>query len=327
MPNTYDMAFRSILSDCSRLVLPVINELFHENYAGDEKITFFPNEQLIAQKDLPDKLRITDSNFAVSGNAKTKRYHLECESSLPRGQMLIRLFEYDAQIALGDRELKKETLTVTFPNTAVIYLRARDDAPDRFEYVFATPGGTVRYDVPIMNVQSYSLDDIFDKRLFFIVPFHIFAFEKRFGELDKDEGALEGLKSEFEDVIARLDVKERQGEIDLFEKQTIIEISQKVIHEISQNYENVQKGLGDIMSVALLDTEVRKIRDMGKADGIAEGRAEGEVRGRAEGIGMVIGLIRSGKVTFDELLQISDLNPAEVERLERLSEGVENNPQ
>ena len=37
--------------------------------------------------------------------------------------MAIRLFEYDAQIALDEGEVTEETLTVTFPNTAVLYLR------------------------------------------------------------------------------------------------------------------------------------------------------------------------------------------------------------
>lgn len=52
-----------------------------------------------------------------------KKYRLECESSLPDGRMIIRLFEYDAQIALDEGEVANETLTVTFPNTAVLYLR------------------------------------------------------------------------------------------------------------------------------------------------------------------------------------------------------------
>ena len=44
-------------------------------------------------------------------------YHVECESSLPDGRITIRLFEYDAQIALDEGGVTEETLTVTFPNT------------------------------------------------------------------------------------------------------------------------------------------------------------------------------------------------------------------
>jgi len=42
------------------------------------------------------------------------------------------------------------------------------------KYVVVTPGGTVRYDIPIMKVQKYSLDDIFKKRLLMLIPFYIF---------------------------------------------------------------------------------------------------------------------------------------------------------
>ena len=36
----YDDVFRTMLNDCSRLIIPVINEIFCENYRGDEKIFF-----------------------------------------------------------------------------------------------------------------------------------------------------------------------------------------------------------------------------------------------------------------------------------------------
>ncbi len=111
-----------------------------------------------------------------------RKYHIECESSLPDGKITIRLFEYDAQIALDESEVTEETLTVTFPNTAVLYLRAYKKTPDKMKYVIITPGGTVQYDVPTMKVQKYSLDDIFEKRLLILIPFYIFSHENSFSE-------------------------------------------------------------------------------------------------------------------------------------------------
>lgn len=55
---------------------------------------------------------------------------------------------------------------MTFPNTAVLYLRAYKKTPDKMKYVIITPRGTVKYDIPVMKAQAYSLDDIFEKRLF-----------------------------------------------------------------------------------------------------------------------------------------------------------------
>lgn len=45
--------------------------------------------------------------------------------------MTICLFEYDAQIALDEGKVIGETLTVTFPNTAVLYLQSRKKTPDK----------------------------------------------------------------------------------------------------------------------------------------------------------------------------------------------------
>ena len=102
MSDAYDGVFRTILNDCKKLVIPVINEIFHEEYTGDEKIEFSPNEHFLDQQDEADKKRITDTNFKIFGRT-TKKYHLECESSYPDGRITIRLFEYDALSRIRDK--------------------------------------------------------------------------------------------------------------------------------------------------------------------------------------------------------------------------------
>ena len=47
MSDIYDSVFRTILNDCSRLIIPIINITFGETYTGDERIEFFPNEHFI----------------------------------------------------------------------------------------------------------------------------------------------------------------------------------------------------------------------------------------------------------------------------------------
>ena len=220
MANIYDGAFRTILNDCRRLIIPVINEIFGETYTGEEEIQFFPNEHFIDQQDEADKERITDTNFTVFGKIP-KKYHIECESSLPDGRITIRLFEYDAQIALDEGEVTEEILTVTFPNTAVLYLRTYKKTPDKMKYVIITPGGTVQYDVPIMKVQKYSLDDIFEKRLLMLIPFYIFSHENGFPEYNSNEQKLAELKAEYQEILERLDELEQHGVIGAFDKRTI----------------------------------------------------------------------------------------------------------
>ncbi len=299
MANIYDGAFRTILNDCRKLIIPVINEIFGETYTGEEEIQFFPNEHFIDQQEEADKERITDTNFTVFGKIP-KKYHVECESSLPDGRITIRLFEYDAQIALDEGEVTEETLTVTFPNTAVLYLRTYKKTPDKMKYVIITPGGTVQYDVPIMKVQTYSLDDIFEKRLLMLIPFYIFSHEKSFPEYNSNEQKLAELKAEYQKILEGLDELEQQGMIGAFDKRTIIELSGDVVKEIAQKYENVQKGVGDMMSGALIETSARRLKN----------EAENETKKKT-----ALKLLKRGKQTVEEIAEDTGLSVTEVEQL------------
>ena len=299
MGNIYDGAFRTILNDCRQMIIPVINEIFKEDYTGNEIIEFHPNEHFMDQQDAADHERITDTNFIIYGKKK-KKYHLECESSLPDGRMTIRLFEYDAQIALDEGEIVHETLTVTFPNTAVLYLRNYKKTPDKMRYVIKTPGGSVEYDVPIMKVQEYSLEDIFSKGLLLLIPFYIFSHEKNFQVYNNNEQKLTKLKAEYQDILERLDKLEQEGIIGAFDKRTIIELSRDVVREIAQKYENVQKGIGGMMSGALLETEARKVLNKGKD----EAKKETALR-----------MLKDGELSIDKVAKYSGLDIAEVELL------------
>ena len=220
---------------------------------------------------------------------------------------MIRLFEYDAQIALDEGEVTEETLTVTFPNTAVLYLRAYKKTPDKMKYVISTPGGTVQYDVPIMKVQAYSLDEIFEKRLLLLIPFYIFSHEKHFPEYNSNKQKLEELKAEYQDILKRLDKLEQQGVIGAFDKRTIIELSGDVIREIAKKYENVQKGVGDIVGGALIETEARTILKQGKSQGIKENKRETALR-----------MLQDGELPIDKIAKYSGLKVSEVQQLAEL---------
>ncbi len=305
MGNIYDGAFRTILNDCRRLVIPVINEVFGETFTGEEEIRFFPNEHFLAQQNGTEKERITDTNFTIFGEAP-KKYHIECESSRPDGKITIRLFEYDAQIALDEGEVTEETLTVTFPNTAVLYLRSNKETPDKMKYVIITPGGTVQYDVPVMKMQTYSLVGIFDKCLLMLIPFYIFSHEKSFPEYNSNEEKLAELKAEYQEILVRLDKLEQQEVIGAFEKQTIIDLSGDVIKEIAKKYENVQKGIGDMMRGPLMETRARTILNKGISQGINQNQRETALR-----------MLKRGKMTIEEIAEDTSLSVAEIEQLAR----------
>ena len=71
----YDDVFKTLLNDCTSLIIPVVNKLFRENYSGNETINFLPNEHYIHMQDTNTKEKITDSCFQIQGNKKKKIPH------------------------------------------------------------------------------------------------------------------------------------------------------------------------------------------------------------------------------------------------------------
>lgn len=53
----YDDVFRTLLNDCSELIIPVINEMFGEHYTGKEKIEFGLGEHFLNRQNGEEELR------------------------------------------------------------------------------------------------------------------------------------------------------------------------------------------------------------------------------------------------------------------------------
>ena len=73
-----------------------------------------------------------------------------------------------------------------------------------------------------------------------------------------------------------------------------------MIKEIAQKYKNVQEGIGDIMSGALIETEARKILNQG----ISETKRNA-----------ALNMLKRGKLTVQEIAEDLGLSVAEVELL------------
>ena len=281
-PTPYDDAFRTLMNDCVRLLIPVINEVFGKNYSGNEKIIFRPNEHFMNQQDGKEQKRITDSSFSIiSEDNSEEKFILECQST-DDDTLLIRIFEYITQEALDSGTITKYQLTVTIPHAAVLFLRSKKSTPNYMNIVINTPGGAVSFDVPVIKIQTYSLEQIFDKKLLFLLPFYIFNLEKNFPQYEASEEALECLKKVYVDFMDGLEKEVKEGHISAYYRRTILDMSKKVLENIAAKYKNVQKGVNDIMGGQILEHEGKTIYNAGIKEGIALGEARGEERGRRE---------------------------------------------
>lgn len=265
----YDDVFRTLLNDCPGLIIPVINEVFQEHYGKDARILLLQNEHFIKQPDGAEQERITDSYFMIQ-ERKTKKYHIECQSTSDNS-MLIRMFEYDSQIALEQGTVENNTLILRFPYSSILFLRHNEKTPNAMTVQMITPGGSVCYPIPVLKVQAYTLDEIFEKNLLFLIPFYIFSYEKHFKDIENNECKLSALQLEYKSILKRLETLCQNGLINAYTKYTILNMSKKVLEHITAKYQKIKKEVGSIMGGKILQYEAKTIRNEGIQTGIQTG--------------------------------------------------------
>lgn len=273
--------------------------MFGEEHNDDEKVQFFHNEFFLNHQDGAVEERITDSHFVIN-NVK---YHMECQSS-PDGTMAVRMFEYDTQIALEDGEFKDNILSLEFPKSAVVYLRNTSKTPEHMLIRIRVPGDFCSYRIPAVKIQQYSIDTIFEKKLLFLIPFHIFCYEKNFKIYERDELLLEKLKEEYDRIMFQLDELLKKREITEYTMRTIIRMSKLVLENIARKYEKIEKKIGDVMGGKILEYEEKTILNQGRAIGLQEGRMEGRAVGLQEGrVETITNLFKSGLLPLAEAIK------------------------
>ena len=326
MDNTpYDDVFRTLLTDCTELMIPVVNEIFHTKYTGKETICLLQNEHFIRMPDGSEQERITDSSFEIISEetapiaqVQKKRYHIECQST-EDGSMIVRMFEYDTQLALENREFTSNILTVQFPDSAIVSLRHTKNTPEEMMVKVLTPGGKVSYTVPVLKVKRYTIHELFEKKLFFLIPFHIFAYEKAFKELEENKKKLKQLEAEYASIRERLEIACQMGDLTRYSKAAILDMSRKVIEHLAVKYKNVAKGVSQKMGGKVLNYEAKDILNRGRAEGRREGREAGRTEGEAAGIKKVqsaVKLLKSGK-SVQEVSARTELSQEIVAELEQ----------
>lgn len=77
-------------------------------------------------------------------------------------------------MALTMADYSKDESTFIFPQAAVLYLRTENTTPSSIKMRIVTPGGDVSYEIPVVKVQDYGLEEIFEKRLLLFTAILLF---------------------------------------------------------------------------------------------------------------------------------------------------------
>ncbi len=192
----YDDIWRTIVDRLPHLLIPLINEVFHEHYPIEELVTALQNEHMDSTADkviIDTYIRIQD-----------KYYHLESQSNSD-DSMVIWMIEYDFLVALKHGQINGFEYTINYPESCVIYLRHKETTPDFLTVHVNFPGENRNdYQTPVIKAQRYGLDEIFVKRLLCLLPYHIMKYEKVWHDINEDDEKLEELIKEYQWIYSHL---------------------------------------------------------------------------------------------------------------------------
>ena len=91
--------------------------------------------------------------------------------------------------------------------------------------IIDTPNGEINYDVTMMQISDFTIDSIFENKLYLTIPFYIFNYEKEFKKNNLDKQKTEALANVFRGILNRLDIelekerKQLKDEIDALRKE------------------------------------------------------------------------------------------------------------
>lgn len=252
----YDDVFRTMLERTPKLIVYLINEVFSENYDESEPVTLLQNEHLSE-----DRKIVTDSYIKICN----KYYHIECQSN-PDGSMAIRMMEYDFMIALQNAEKQGYDYTIKYPNSCVLYLRHNNNTPDYITVNVVLPNkSSFIYKTPIVKVQNYDIDDIFEKKLLAFLPYYIMRYGKRqLEEIESDSDKRKVFVEIYEKIFNKVQ-ELSDTNLSEFEILKIRDYILKILEWVAREEPKIKKEVHD-MCGKVIRTKVDDVFDDGKKD-------------------------------------------------------------
>ena len=259
----FDDVFRTMLEKMPQLAVPLINEVFGTSYPEDVKIIQKRNEHQTQNGRI-----ITDSHLLIANRI----YHIECQST-DDSTMVIRMIEYDFAISLEHVQKENGRYRMYFPQSCVLYLRGTKKRDTISVEIVMPDGNTVEYTVPVVQVQRFTCDDMMQKHLLFLLPYHVIKYEQE-KELDTDSEKWKELLDEYAKI-------EKYLEKNFLEKgnekayRDMVELIIRIADYVFRDKEKVKKGFGDVMGGKVLELESDKLIQRGIEQGLEKGIQQG----------------------------------------------------
>ncbi len=252
----FDDVFRTMQEKMPEQTIPLINDVFGTQYPIDTEIIQGRNEHHTENGEVT-----TDSYLAIG----RKRYHIECQSTEDQ-TMVLRMIEYDFAIGLENAMKVDGTYRIQLPHPCILYLRGEKQVKYLSLELVLFDGQIIKYQVPVIRMEWYSLNEIIEKNLVILLPFYMMRYEKMKDRIEKDTAQRERIFQEYRSIEQYLEkIFLKKGMEKEFRDMT--ELISRISDYIFSKQQEVRKGLGEIMGGKVLELESDKLIKKGRQIG------------------------------------------------------------
>lgn len=298
----FDRTFRTMAEKMPELLIPLINEVFGTDYQLDEEVVQLRNEH---QK---NKDSITTDSFIRIRNTM---YHIECQS-VNDHTMAIRMFEYDAMIAIENAVAKEKGIYKVFmPKSCVLYVRANETTPKDHQVIVVFPDGNEHtYQIPCIRCDEYSVEEIFTKKLLFFLPYYMARYQNLKAA---DNRKIQLLLDEVQDISDRLSAVAEDDQ----KKRLVMDLTKLIVQLSDYIFEKettIKEGVENIMLNKPYMLESERLRK--------EGFTQGETKWRMEERhDMIINALKRG-TTPEQLIHLMGFAEDEIVECQKKLEAT-----
>ena len=240
----YDKLIKKILTLSSTAIINLINGLFGTDYPPDSTITYnwteFEDNQL--------KRILADTIITINGQYS---YHIEAQMTKDHN-ITLRMFEYGFSHALRTAKEIDGIYHVNFPAPIVIYLYYEGDVPDEYllQIDFASQK-TVEYKFPTFCLPDTSAEELSQKKMVVLIPFHLLKLRKIM-EKERSEENLEALKNLLQhDILGSINDNLRAGNITIADAQQLKSYTHLLYNHLYSHYAEME-NFNDMMDESIM---------------------------------------------------------------------------
>lgn len=224
-------------------------------------------------------LREADAVFSLDGNL----YHIECQVANDP-HMPIRMLEYDFAIGLANVGISERGHEFGFPRSCILNLRGKTTLRPPEVHISFPDGAQVAYGYRKVWLSKFELDEVFDKRLYILLPFWPIRLEDRIKSVVRGEDVGDEVLAELSSILPRL--AEEVGE-DSLVYNIVSSVFTRVGTYIISGDDDFSKKARSAMGGEVWELPFEKIERLEREAwerGLSDGREQGLKDGRAEGM-------------------------------------------